>query len=241
MFETKGLLACLCMFDVTLINFCNSNTIISDALGISNAGDIEIDIISIHFINSHIDYLKDIHVLRCNNVFKSHDINVQSIFTPIITIFNVLLDIAIIVSKYFINCSVSIQNCCRSYYKVIYGYCFAFVHSSMTLLSFNQLELMIYCIIEVIISNFKYRNDVCDQNKYQIQRSIRSYESMGIISMNYNVTLIIVVICTTHSCSYFIDMYVLSPRDSIIKTNCINLQAIFAAITIVHRLLEILC
>ena len=149
----------------------------------------------------------------CTIIFESNYIHGKSIFAAIITIFNGLFDIVVIVGKYFVDCvvSIAIQNCYSSYYKFIYCYSFVFIHSPMTLLSFNQLELMICGIISVLQSNCRYKNNVHGQNKPPIEGSIEPYGCMWCTSMNYNVMLIINihVICAIHLCSYFMDMYVL--------------------------------
>ena len=155
MFKTKWLIHC--MFGVTCSIFFNINTIMFGVL--ANVVDIVIAIIILHFSNSHLDFFEYGYVLRNDNVIEFNYMRAESIFTSIITIFNglILFDIVIIVRKYSINWIVSIQNCCRSYYKFIYWYFVAFWYSQMTLLSFDQLELMIYVIIEIMQSNCKYR------------------------------------------------------------------------------------
>ena len=166
----------------------------------------------------------------------------KSIFRSIITPFNGLFDIVIIARKYCINWIVSIQNWCSSYYKCIYWYFVVFWHSLMTLLSFNQLELMIYFIIEIIKSNCKYRYYLYGEDSIRIERSLESYQRVydTTVNCNINVMLIINVICRIHLCAYRVDIYVLYKRDNVIKTNSTNLHSIFAAITIFDGLLNLL-
>ena len=121
----------------------------------------------------------NIYVLRNDNVIESNCVNAQSRFSVIITIFDKLCDIVMIVRKYSINWIVLIQNCCRSHYKFICWYFFVSVHSQMMFLLFTQLELMIYVLIEVITSNYEYKNDVHGKNNSPIERNIKSYECMA--------------------------------------------------------------
>ena len=96
-----------------------------------------------------------------------------------------------------------------SYCKFMYWSCFGFM------LSNNQLQLMIYCTIEVDRLNFK--------------TNIQPHNHIGCIPMKYFVmlTLIIQVICTIELFLYFMDIYTLRERDNVVQTNCTNLQSIY--------------
>ena len=185
MFETKWLIHC--MFGVTCSIFFNINTIMFGAL--ANVVDIVIAIISIHFSSSHLDFFMYVYILRNGNVIKFNYMGAKSMFRSIITIFNGLFDMVIIIRKYCINWIVSIQNWCISYDKFIYWYFVVFWHSPMMLLSCNQLELMIYVIIEIIKSNCKYRYYVYGEDSLRIKRSIESYQRMCGTPVNYKVML----------------------------------------------------
>ena len=100
-----------------------------------------------------------------NSDIKSNYINLQSIFTSIITILNVLLNIFFLLTKRFINYILSLTNDSRSHYKFIHLPCCTFSESTMTILSTNQLELMIYCAIKVTKSSRKYIDNIYDKNK----------------------------------------------------------------------------
>ena len=220
MFETNMLIDC--MFDVACTIFFNRNRIMCCALEVTNEVVIMIDVM--HFANSHLDYFVDVYVLGIDKAAETNYIDLQSIFARIITLFNG-------VRKYFIHsCIVSIQHCCGSCYKFF----ICFIDSPMTLLSFNQLALVIYGKTEVIEANCKYQNDVFAPNKFRspIERCIESDECMGCTKMNYDVILI-------HLCTDFMCLYVLCKRTNVIKTIWINLQSVFEAITIFGRLLEI--
>lgn len=128
--------------------------------------------------------------------------------------FDKLCDIVMIVRKYSINWIVLIQNCCRSHYKFICWYFFVSVHSQMMFLLFTQLELMIYVLIEVITSNYEYKNDVHGKNNSPIERNIKSYECMAWvvhqwITMYYWLSI--------YWCTYFKDIYVSYKRDNVMK------------------------
>ena len=127
-----------------------------------------------------------------------------------------------------------------SYYKLIYWLCFALVHSPMTTPSIYQLELMIYCIIEVIKVNYKYINDVYVQNQSLIKRNFQCYKHIGCTSMNY-IVILIMVIDTIDLLAYFMNCYILHTRNHVIKANCTNLQSILRTIITIFNGLSDIC
>lgn len=199
MFETSRLIDCV--FGVRCTILFKTNTIVSCMLGVTNIVDIMIAVV--HFNNWHLDYFMVVFLLLFNNVFESNYIHAKSIFTAIVTMLNGLFGIVMIVRKYFISCISSVNcnsNCGRSYYKFICWHLSVFVHSPMTLLCFNKLELMIYCMIKVLQSNYRYRHNVYGPNKSPIEGNTEFYERTCCTSMNYAM-LIIDVICRIYFCS----------------------------------------
>ena len=190
------------------------------------------------FYNLHMDYFRDIYsyaLYSSENVLESNYISSKSMFTATMTIFDELLHIFIIVGEVFINCIMSLQNDCISCYKFICCYCWTLIHAQMMVLAINQLELIIYCIIIVIKSNFKYANYEYCQNKSSIKRNTHYYKLMccNCTSMNYYVMLIVQDICMIYLLLYFMDI-------NVIKANYINSQSIFTpVITIFDELLDI--
>ena len=225
------------MFSVTeLIIFSINTSMFSALLDVTNMVDIVIVIIQ--FINLHMEYFIDIYAFySSDNVFESNYIYSQSIVTASITIYNGLLDMSI-------NCLFFLKNCCMSYYKSIYWFCGTFTQSTMAMLSTNQLELMIYCPIEMIKSNYKYISDIYDKNKPTIERNIQCYKHTCCncisIAMNYIVILIVQVVRTVDLFAYCLDIYILYKRNHVIKSNYTNIQSIFrAGITIFNGLFDI--
>ena len=101
-----------------------------------------------------------------NNVIQSNNINSQSIFTSIVTILNIWFDIFMILTKFFVNCIVSLKNDSRSYYKFIYLRCFLISYSTMTLLLIIHVELIIYNIMKVVKSKLRYIKHTHGQKKF---------------------------------------------------------------------------
>ena len=141
-------------------------------------------------------YLMNVYILnKRNHVFKANCTNLQSITKAVVTTFNVLLDIFIMLAILFINCIVSLQNNCKSHYKFIcWCYC-RLTHLQMALPSINQLELSILCTIEVIKSNVKDITNIYGQNESHNNQHIQSYNSISCTSVNYILLMIVEVIC----------------------------------------------
>ena len=203
-------LTLFCMFDTVLTITVDSEIIMSRSSALDVANICYIVFAIIHSSNSLMGYFMYIYALHVScNVFQLNIINLQSIlhtFTSIITLFHVLLNIFITQKKLFINCIVLLQNHCGSCYKFVDCYCCTFIQSPMTSPSTNQLELMIYGNIKVTTLNCKGINYmyIC-QNNFQNDINIPSHNFMGVASMNYNLIMIIQVICTIDSFNTVVD------------------------------------
>ena len=134
------------------------------------------------------------------NAIKANCINSQSIFTPVITIFDGLLDIFIIFRTLIrnINCVVLVQNCCKSHYRFIYWHYCTWIHVRMTSSLTGPMRLMVYSTIDVIESNFKDTIGIYRQNKSQNNKNIYCYNIISCASINYISMVIKDVICTIY-------------------------------------------
>ena len=187
--------------DPSIDNTCTMRFCVSIA---TNIVDIVIAIIASS--NSNIDYFCIFFVLCiCITIVQSSCITLQSIFLSIITIFNRISDILIIVAKFVLNCIISLNNCCRSYYKFLCLYCCSFKHSRMALLSINQCALIIYDTIETTKQNVK---DVIDKHRKkttQNDKNIHFHRCMRCTSMDCILILMADAICTKYSIYELID------------------------------------
>ena len=127
----------------------------------------------------HIGYFIIIFLLCIHDcIIKSKCINLSLIFTSISTILSRILDIYKILTTYFVNCVVSLQNRSGSYCKFIYWCWFLFIHVLMTLLSIDQIELMFYNIIQLVKSKLICINNKQGSNKYPEGRNIQYHDNM---------------------------------------------------------------
>ena len=122
------------------------------------------------------------------------------------TLFKRFSKIFIIVAKFVINCIVSLNNCCRSYYKFLCLYRCLFKHSGKAFLSINQCELIIYDTIEITKQNFKDVNDTHRKTSTHNTRNIQSRGCMCCTSMDYILMLIIDAVRTKCSMYELIDL-----------------------------------
>ena len=132
----------------------------------------------------------DIYTLRTDNVWKLNYNNLQSTFQSTITIFNGSLDTFIVLRIFFINCIVSFQGGCRSYYKLMYCYYCIFIHLPMVFPFINQLEMMIYDTVEIKNPNVKFIGYIYDQNTYRNIGNIDSGRSLNCPSIDHILLMI---------------------------------------------------
>ena len=191
----------------------------------------------------------DIYILyKRNHVIKSNCTDIQSIFRAVITIFNGLLDICIILRKLFINCIVWLQNGFKSHYRFLYWYRYRLIHLQMVPAYINQLELSIYRTIEMIKSNIKDRTNIYGQNETQNKKNIQSYNSIFCTSISYILMMIVEVICIIfvfyemimmhHLFMICFDIYILYIHGIIIKTSYIHFQSIFTYMSVVRIFMQ---
>ena len=76
----------------------------------------------------------------------------------------------------------------------------------MTILSTNQLELMIYCAIEVTKSSREHTDNIYDKNKPTIERNIQSCKRLccDCMSMKYIVLSLVQAICAVDLFAYIL-------------------------------------
>ena len=131
-------------------------------------------------------------VCTSDTIIHSSFINLHVLFSSIITLFNELSDI---LTKFSINCMVSLHDCCGSYYKFINWYCCLFTHLRVILLLIRQLELVIYDTFDIGKQHFKDANDRYNKknNRYVLVSYYQQNQGMssGLFAIDWIIDLIL--------------------------------------------------
>ena len=200
---------------------------------------IDVVIAIVDCSSSNIDYFFSILMLFIrNNVIISNYVNSESLFTSVITILNGLLNICIILTKFFIHCGMRLKNACTSYYKFMYQYHCLINHSSMPLPSINQVEWINCNIIELIESNFKHTKDKNGQNKSQSGENNHSHDSVYCWLMNYSLMLVMDVVGIINLFDVVMDHVCIENQTSTNGFSAIIIDVVGYVIMMIHLVLD---